>query len=268
MTKTHFTVWADNADYLSKQYTGTSALKTDYTRNGKQSISGNVHDKVNALKRIVKHQVFAEAHEEEMDIFLGHIIVDPCIKAYSTSSRDFQIPPGKVFANDNMFFTGVTKIGHFDRSLSVPVILRVCTSASLLSIIEPERHIRRDYSLDGIYDIERSTVNYRQLNVYIGSHLFPVSLVFPTKKKGLAFYSLIEPILFKKYPLMAGLLTKQIPLNFYIFTWNAAGAIKDPTKVVAGISQRRDLYIICARVKKLLLILLYRAQYFVFLTYF
>jgi hypothetical protein len=27
-------VWADNADIMSKQYTGTGALKTDYTRTG------------------------------------------------------------------------------------------------------------------------------------------------------------------------------------------------------------------------------------------
>ena len=25
-------VWADNADYCAKQYTGTGALKTDFTR--------------------------------------------------------------------------------------------------------------------------------------------------------------------------------------------------------------------------------------------
>ena len=34
---THFyfslcAVWADNADYCAKQYTGTGALKTDFTR--------------------------------------------------------------------------------------------------------------------------------------------------------------------------------------------------------------------------------------------
>lgn len=27
-----FSVWADNADYCAKQYTGTGALKTDFTR--------------------------------------------------------------------------------------------------------------------------------------------------------------------------------------------------------------------------------------------
>jgi len=27
-----YAVWADNADYCSKQYAGTGALKTDFTR--------------------------------------------------------------------------------------------------------------------------------------------------------------------------------------------------------------------------------------------
>jgi len=33
-------VWADNADVMSRRYTGTGALKTDFTRTGKRSIRG------------------------------------------------------------------------------------------------------------------------------------------------------------------------------------------------------------------------------------
>lgn len=198
--------------------------------------------------------MYAVTHEEEMDIFLGHIVVDGCIKAYSTSSRDFQVSSGRTFAKDNAYFVDVLKVGHYERNALTPVILCVCKSISLLSIIEPGSYLRRDYPLDGIYDIERSMVNYSQLNVYIGSHPFPISLIFPSKKKSLAFYTLLEPILFRTYPLMPGLMSKQVPLNFYIFSWDASGPIKDPAKVIAGVSKGRDMYIICANVNSILMI--------------
>lgn len=241
-----------NADYLSTQYTGSNALKTDYNISGKSTISGNINDKVNSVKRVVKYQISAGTHEEEMNIFLGNIVVDGCIKAFSTSSKDFLLPPGKTFANDNIFFTDVLKIDHFDKKILIPVILRVCESASLLSIIEPGSFVRRDYSLDGIYDIERSMTNYRQFNLYIGSHPFPISLIFPSRKKGIKFYNSLEPILFKTYPLMPGLIAKQIPLNFYVSSWNAALAPQDPNKVVAEITKGKDLYVICANVNNII----------------
>jgi hypothetical protein len=40
-------VWADNADAVSMQYSGTGALKTDFTRTGKRSNAGLINDGVN-----------------------------------------------------------------------------------------------------------------------------------------------------------------------------------------------------------------------------
>jgi hypothetical protein len=36
--------WADHADYVSTMYSGTGALKTDFTRTGKRSWRGAVED--------------------------------------------------------------------------------------------------------------------------------------------------------------------------------------------------------------------------------
>ena len=44
-------VWADNADTMSKQYTGTGALKNDFTRTGKRSVQGMATDGLNSMKR-------------------------------------------------------------------------------------------------------------------------------------------------------------------------------------------------------------------------
>lgn len=44
-------VWADNADMISFQYSGTGALKTDFTRTGKRTKAGLAQDGVNSMTR-------------------------------------------------------------------------------------------------------------------------------------------------------------------------------------------------------------------------
>lgn len=48
-------VWADNADLVSIQYSGTGALKTDFTRTGKRSVQGAIQDGINSLTRYYKN---------------------------------------------------------------------------------------------------------------------------------------------------------------------------------------------------------------------
>lgn len=44
-------IWADNADFISLQYSGTGALKTDFTRTGKRTSKGVFYDSMNTLTR-------------------------------------------------------------------------------------------------------------------------------------------------------------------------------------------------------------------------
>ena len=48
-----FKVWADNADMISLQYSGTGALKTDFTRTGKRTKAGIMQDGSNSMTRYV-----------------------------------------------------------------------------------------------------------------------------------------------------------------------------------------------------------------------
>lgn len=48
-------VWADNADLISVQYSGTGALKTDFTRTGKRTVQGALQDGVNSMTRYIKN---------------------------------------------------------------------------------------------------------------------------------------------------------------------------------------------------------------------
>lgn len=46
-------MWADNADAMSILYSGTGALKTDFTRTGKRTLQGMVNDGINSVTRWV-----------------------------------------------------------------------------------------------------------------------------------------------------------------------------------------------------------------------
>ena len=41
--------WTDNANRMSILYTGTNALKTDFTRTGKRTMRGAIDDGINAI---------------------------------------------------------------------------------------------------------------------------------------------------------------------------------------------------------------------------
>lgn len=50
-------VWADHADIISIQYSGTGALKTDFTRTGKRTYNGMLRDLKNSLLRYYKNNL-------------------------------------------------------------------------------------------------------------------------------------------------------------------------------------------------------------------
>lgn len=68
-------VWADNADAISMQYSGTGALKTDYTRTGKRSKSGIVSDLMKSILRYVKNHYLDGFKQDAFDLFTGEYVV-------------------------------------------------------------------------------------------------------------------------------------------------------------------------------------------------
>ncbi|CAD5211808.1 unnamed protein product [Bursaphelenchus xylophilus] len=65
-------LWADNGDEISRQYAGTGALKTDYTRVGKRTTHGAVQDGINALTRYYKNN-FTDGYKlDAMNLLLGY----------------------------------------------------------------------------------------------------------------------------------------------------------------------------------------------------
>ncbi|OMJ07270.1 Phosphatidylinositide phosphatase SAC1 [Smittium culicis] len=69
-------MWADNADYVSLAYSGTGALKTDFTRTGKRTKLGLLSDGYNSLERYYKNNFSDGTRQDSIDLFLGYYKVD------------------------------------------------------------------------------------------------------------------------------------------------------------------------------------------------
>lgn len=69
-------VWADNADLVSLQYSGTGALKTDFTRTGKRTKAGALNDGKNSLIRYYLNNLADGERQDGIDLFLGNYVVD------------------------------------------------------------------------------------------------------------------------------------------------------------------------------------------------
>lgn len=64
-------VWADNADVVSKSYSGTGALKTDFTRTGNRTRRGALMDLSNSITRYLKNNFADGPRQDGFDLFLG-----------------------------------------------------------------------------------------------------------------------------------------------------------------------------------------------------
>ena len=69
-------MWANNADIMSMFYTGTPALKTDFTRTGKRSYYGALQDGKNSVHRYVLNNFYDGYNQDSLDFFLSKLTVD------------------------------------------------------------------------------------------------------------------------------------------------------------------------------------------------
>lgn len=64
-------IWADNADVVSRSYSGTGALKTDFTRTGERTKAGMLQDGNNSLTRYIRNNFMDGPRQDSFDLFLG-----------------------------------------------------------------------------------------------------------------------------------------------------------------------------------------------------
>ncbi|EKE39756.1 hypothetical protein ENUP19_0150G0015 [Entamoeba nuttalli] len=71
----YMNIWADHANQMSFRYTGTKAMKTDYTRNGKRGFSGVLSDGKTSVKRSFISMTTGQYQkpQEMLNLLLGKI---------------------------------------------------------------------------------------------------------------------------------------------------------------------------------------------------
>ncbi|KAJ3343368.1 Phosphoinositide phosphatase sac1 [Gonapodya sp. JEL0774] len=69
--------WADHADALSIQYSGTPALKTDFTRTGKRTTQGALADLSHSLTRYFRNNFLDGAKQDAYDLVTGAYEIRP-----------------------------------------------------------------------------------------------------------------------------------------------------------------------------------------------
>ena len=77
-------MWADHADSCSIQYSGTPALKTDYTRTGQRTQKGILADGINSLTRYYLNAYCDGERQDGIDFFCGNVQLE---HPYSVSHR-------------------------------------------------------------------------------------------------------------------------------------------------------------------------------------
>ncbi|KAF9920806.1 hypothetical protein FBU30_009270 [Linnemannia zychae] len=83
-------VWADNADVISCAYSGTGALKTDFTRTGNRTKAGALQDLQNSIVRYIKNNFLDGTRQDAYDLFLKYDI-DPTGSYPLIDKRPLQI---------------------------------------------------------------------------------------------------------------------------------------------------------------------------------
>ncbi|ESN91957.1 hypothetical protein HELRODRAFT_116244 [Helobdella robusta] len=112
--------WADNADACAKQYAGTGALKTDFTRTGKRTILGALQDGWNSAKRYFINNFYDGFGQDSQDLFLGNYEVEP---------------------NEGITVISPLRSEKDWKFYALPTIFMVAFSMCVVSVLIPDEHI-------------------------------------------------------------------------------------------------------------------------------
>lgn len=81
-------IWADNANVVSNVYSGTGALKTDFTRTGTRTKAGALQDLNNSCTRYVRNNFLDGPRQDGFDLFLGTYLPDTSGAGSSLQFKD------------------------------------------------------------------------------------------------------------------------------------------------------------------------------------
>ncbi|KAF4630851.1 hypothetical protein G7Y89_g7292 [Cudoniella acicularis] len=113
-------IWADNADVVSKSYSGTGALKTDFTRTGQRTKAGALQDLQNSITRYAKNNFTDGPKQDSFDLFLGAYLPNTSSHMVFADRRPLLIQSIPYILAFSIFFVFV---GTFSRRLPDAAVL-------------------------------------------------------------------------------------------------------------------------------------------------
>jgi phosphatidylinositol 4-phosphatase len=115
-------IWADNADVVSTSYSGTGALKTDFTRTGVRTKAGALQDLRNSIMRYAKNNFADGPKQDAFDLFLGAYLPTTSSYLVFVDQRPLLIQSIPYVFAFSLFFVFV---GSFTRRLPDATVLPV-----------------------------------------------------------------------------------------------------------------------------------------------
>ena len=115
-------LWADNADVVSKSYSGTGALKTDFTRTGERTKAGALQDLRNSITRYARNNFADGPKQDAFDLFLGNYLPNTGASLVFADKRPLLIQSIPYILAFSLFFVFV---GTFTRRLPDAAVLPV-----------------------------------------------------------------------------------------------------------------------------------------------
>ncbi len=131
-------LWADNADAISFLYSGTGALKTDFTRTGKRTAMGALQDGVNSLSRYVLNNFNDGRMQDAWDLFLGRYVPKRGSResVSAIEAHMNEMSPQSFFLNTLMLFASLTAaVAYFATSHTDPLSSRLAWGAAGATLV-------------------------------------------------------------------------------------------------------------------------------------
>eukprot|EP01119_Soliformovum_irregulare_P024132 TRINITY_DN8582_c0_g1_i1.p1 TRINITY_DN8582_c0_g1~~TRINITY_DN8582_c0_g1_i1.p1 ORF type:complete len:1118 (+),score=325.37 TRINITY_DN8582_c0_g1_i1:40-3393(+) len=218
-------VWADNADTMSTQYTGTGALKNDYTRTGKRSVKGLATDGLNSMKRYINKTFQDDWRQDSIDLFLGKYKVEK--RHFENTTKKFD-----VFHLENDFEG--SKEGEKSKleiDLEQKMVVQHCEESGQRMEI-PFAYFTRT---------EKSQRDFRLMRFTLCNRPMAEAYLFQSSLERQQVIQLIDENCFKEPPSPESLLDE---VSLFIGTWNMEGIKEVPANFSQWIPKGKEFYII------------------------
>ncbi|KAI9139520.1 SacI homology domain-containing protein [Paraphysoderma sedebokerense] len=167
-------VWANNGDAISRAYTGTSALKGDYTRTGKRQLKGVAMDAGTSVARLYLNNFRDDFKQSIIDFMLGvkgyDVFEESEASETSRKEEDASVEEGADLwklrnhavdvTSTMVMWEGESKIGAWvvyipnnNRSAFQPERILILTNQALYSCVF-------NYSCDSVTEFKRIELQY------------------------------------------------------------------------------------------------------------